>query len=221
MASHNVLRWRDGRGWLVLSGSSDNATDVRAQALGRVAADGAAVYVSLGNHDNWSDSALADMDDLGAPPGFIVDALTEDDQTIIERLTEAAIVVIEDAPDVSEVRSALLGAAVQGMQIAFENGAVILAEGNAAMVFGAWVVASEQVVSGLNWLEGALVVPGVTAVAQSEQAQQVLNAEPAAIAVGLGSGSALALGPDGEVEPWGGRQVTVALGPEFSGSKGG
>lgn len=216
MASQNILRWRDGRGWLVLSGGGEGATDVRAQALGRAAADGGVAYLTLGNHGGWSEHTLTDMDDLGAPPGYLVDALTEDDQTLIARLSEAAIIVIEGAPDVETVRSGLIGAAAQGIQTAFENGALVLAEGSAAMALGAWVVtAGGQVLAGLDWLENALVVPGVTAVAQSAPAQAVLQAQPAALAVGVGYGSALALGPDGEVEPWGRRQVTVALGREW------
>lgn len=217
MASQNILHWRDGRGWLVLSGG--DTSEVRAQAIGRAAADGGVAYLSLGNHGGWGEAALADMDDLGAPPGYLVDALTEDDQTLIARLTEAAIIVIENAPDAGEARSALLGAADEGMQAAFANGALILAEGSAAMALGAWVIAGDRILPGLEWLAGALVVPGVTAVAQSRPAQAVLNALPGAIAVGLDVESALALGPDGEVEPWGQRQVTVALGREFG--KGG
>ncbi|HEX2907029.1 MAG TPA: hypothetical protein VHO69_09230 [Phototrophicaceae bacterium] len=216
MASHNILRWRDGRGWLVLAGSSEDSTEVRAQAIGRMAADGGVAYVSLGNYDDWSEKTLADMDDLGAPPGYIVDALTEDDQTLLARLSEAALIVIEDAPDVENLRSGLMGAAASGMQAAFENGAVILAEGWGAMVLGAWVVRPDgAIVSGLEWLADALVVPGITSVGQSEPARIMFNEQPSALAVGIGSGSALAFGPDGEVEPWGQQQVTVALGPEF------
>ncbi len=217
MASQNILHWRDGRGWLVLAGGESG--DVRGQVIGRAAADGGVAYLSLGNHDGWIEAALADMDDLGAPPGYIVDALTEDDQTLTARLSEAAIIVVENAPQVGELRSGLLGAAAAGMQAAFENGAVVLAEGRAAMALGAWVITGDAVLPGLEWLAGALVVPGVTAVAQSAPAQWVLNEQPGAIAIGIGSTSALALGPDGEVEPWGQRQVTVVLGREFG--KGG
>ncbi|MBC6935055.1 MAG: hypothetical protein DWB42_04380 [Chloroflexi bacterium] len=221
MASSNVLRWLDGRGWLVLSGGGGQTGAVRAQALGRAAADGGVAYVSLGNHDGWSERALADMDGLGAPPGYIVDALTEDDRTLTALLAEAGIVVIEDGPDAAVLRSGLIGAAAAGIQTAFENGAVILAEGLSAMVFGAWVAKSAgELLPGLAWLENALVLPGVTSAAQSELAQNVLREHPAAIAVGVGVGSALALGPDGEVEAWGQRQVTVALGSDYTSPKG-
>ncbi|GIL14222.1 MAG: hypothetical protein BroJett038_29420 [Chloroflexota bacterium] len=222
MASSNVLRWLDGRGWLVLSGGGGQTGAVRAQALGRAAADGGVAYVSLGNHDGWSERALADMDGLGAPPGYIVDALTEDDRTLTALLAEAGIVVIEDGPDAAVLRSGLMGAAAAGIQTAFENGAVILAEGLSAMVFGAWVVnADGEIFSGLGWFENALVLPGIASVAQSAPSQKVLREYPAAIAVGIGIGSALALGPDGEVEAWGGRQVTVALGSAYGSAKGG
>jgi hypothetical protein len=68
----------------------------------------------------------------------------------------------------------------------------------------------------MEWLDNALILPGVTSVAQSVEAQEVLRAQPAAIAVGIGSGSALALGPDGELELWGQKQVTIALGSHYT-----
>ncbi|NWG17357.1 MAG: hypothetical protein HXY41_12040 [Chloroflexi bacterium] len=221
MAGSSILRWRDGRGWLVLSGARGESSAVRGQALGRAAADGGIAYVTLGDHDGWSDHTLADMDGLGAPPGYVVDALTEDDQTLSALLADAGIILIEDGPDVEVLRSGLMGAAAAGIQTAFENGAVVLVEGLAAMVFGAWVAKSAgQLLPGLGWLENALVLPGVTSVTQSELAQNVLREHSAAIAVGIGMGSALALGPDGEVEAWGQRQVTVALGSDYTNPKG-
>jgi hypothetical protein len=215
MAQNNVLRWQDGRGWLILSGGGEAQSDVRAAALGRAAADGGVAYVTLGSQSALGEKALADMEDLGAPPGYLVDVLTEDDQTIQSKLAEAGIVVIESGADVDELRSSLIGAAIDGIQTAFQNGAVILAEGNAAIVFGAWVLLEDELTSGFEWLENGLVIPGITSISESAVAQDVLIRQAAAIAVGIGEGSALALGPDGEVETWGRRQVTIALGKEY------
>jgi hypothetical protein len=43
----------------------------------------------------------------------------------------------------------------------------------------------------------------------------VLRDYPDAIAIGIGPGSALVLGPNGEVETWGKQQVTISLGPGY------
>jgi hypothetical protein len=85
-------------------------------------------------------------------------------------------------------------------------------------VFGAWVAAkSGELLSGLNWLENGLILPGLTVLADSELARRILREETLAIAIGIGSGSALALGPDGEVETWGAKQVAIALGSNYGG----
>lgn len=211
MASSYVLRWKDGRGWLVLS--ADASSDIRALALGRAAADGGVAYISTGNE---GEQTLADMEDLGAPSGYLVDVLAEDDETITSKIADAGMVVISGESSVVEVRSGLMGAAEQGMQTAFGNGAVILAEGQGAAVFGAWVaLESREFARGLEWLDNGLIVPGVTSLAESEPAREILNKQPLAIVIGIGAGSALALGPDGEVETWGNKQVAVALGRNY------
>src|SRR5574338_120647 len=99
MAQNNVLRWQDGRGWLILSGGGQAASDVRAEALGRAAADGGVAYITLGGRTESGEKALADMEDLGAPSGYLVDVLTEDDDTVNTKLSEAGIVVIEGDVD--------------------------------------------------------------------------------------------------------------------------
>jgi hypothetical protein len=157
------------------------------------------------------------MEDLGASAGYLVDVLAEDDTAIRQKLAEAGVIVIPDGVDALDARDALMGAAASGIRDAFANGAVVLAEGGGAAVFGAWVLLdSRKTAAGLNWLESALVLPGVTSVSASDEAQMVLSIQPAAIAVGIGPGSALALGPDGEVETWGNKQVTIALGRDYS-----
>ncbi len=214
MANNNVLRWLDGRGWLILSGG--DSSDVRAQALGRAAADGGVAYVDLGGQIGSGESALADMEDLGAPSGYLVNVMTEDDQTIHSKLADAGVVVVAGGSDVSELRSSLMGAAAAGIQTAFENGAVVLVEGQAAMLAGAWVLTEDdRLLGGLEWVENALIVPGLTSAEESAQVQTILTAQPAALGISVGAGSALALGPDGEVETWGQKQVTIALGPNY------
>lgn len=216
MPSNAVLHWPEGRGWLVLAGSTPASDAVRGRALAIAAADGAVAYVATQGVNPAAEQMLTDMEDLGAGSGYLVDLLAEDDQVIHDRLADAGMIVVGADLSPDNVRSALIGAAIQGIQEAYENGAVVLAEGPGAMVFGAWVLMEDdRIATGLEWLQGSIIVPGSASVAESPITQAVIKAQPAAIALGIGISSALALGPDGQVEPWGEQEVSIALGPDF------
>jgi hypothetical protein len=224
MPSQSVFRWLDGRGWLVLSGagapsSEADPSEIRAKALGRAAADGAAAVVYLGG-GGGADALLDDIEDLGAPSGYLVDVFSEDDETIRSRLAEAGVIVISGAASGAAARSALVGAAVEGVRAAYENGAVVLVEGAASGAFGAYMIGADGAVSaGLGWLLNALILPGLMSVGQ--EALPVLSAYPGAVGIGIGGGSALALGGNSEVEIWGARRVSVALGSAYRGGRTG
>ena len=60
----------------------------------------------------------------------------------------------------------LVGAAMDGIKTAYQNGAVILVEGQSSMVFGAWVVLhTHGLKDGFEWLPSALIGPGVNSAA--------------------------------------------------------
>lgn len=205
-----VLSWPDGSGWLVLSGGRDSLGDIRAQALSRIFIDGQVVYVGLDDDDY--DDLLDDMGELGAPTGYLVNILTEDDATIYTALSTAAMIVIPEHDNMEVMRSALKGAAADGIRAAYEQRAVILAEGRSAALFGSRLLSdSDEVVDGLGWVSETLIVPAIVSVAQSRAARDLLATHLVNVAVGLGVGSALVLGPDGLIETWG-PHVTIALG---------
>jgi hypothetical protein len=171
----------------------------------------------LSSDPGAGDNLLDDVEDLGAPSGYVVDVAAEDDQTVQAKLIEAGVIVILTDGNAESVRSALKGAAIEGIQTAYQNGAVVLAEGACATAFGGFLVTPDgEVAPGLGWLVDALVLPGVDSAAS--QAKDLLAVQRSGIAVGIGIGSALALGPDGQVETWGKGQVTVALGADLGGS---
>lgn len=211
MPQRNIFQWLDGRGWLVLAGSADSTNDIRAMALAKAAADGSVAFVSLGGGLDAAEEVLYDLEDLGAPAGYIVDVTSEDDATVTAKLTDTSVIVVEAAPTAQDARSALVGAAADGIQASYENGAIVLVEGLSSMVFGAFLVRENgELGGGLEWLSGGLVAPAVTNAA--EWAHAILQSDGLAYVVGIGGGTALAFGPDGELEVWGKGEVTVALG---------
>ena len=207
MPSQSVFHWLDGRGWLIFSGGADD--DIRAQALGRVAADGGVACVALSGDP---DALLDDIADLGAPSGYIVDVFGEDDQSLQDKLAQAGMIVIAGGANPAEVRGALQGAALDGIQAAYQNGAILLLEDASAMAFSAWIIGTE-IETGLEWLNSGAVLTGVNNAGQ--YAIPIFEAQPSAIAVAIMPGSALVLGPDGQIESWGRREVTIALGPAY------
>ncbi len=217
MPRANVIRWREGAGWLVLSGGADSnsaeASEVEAEALARASAGEPLAYIWAAGNVEDADEHLIALEDLGAPTGYLVDVQTEDDDTIRRQLTEAGMIIIGDGADAKQLRSSLLGAALEGISAAYERGAVVLGIGQGAAVLGAFIDDKE----GLNWIERAIIQPHYEQEASPAALRAQLAKHPDAYGLGVGTGSALALGPNGELAAWGKRQVTVALGSKIGG----
>ncbi len=214
----DVLNWDSGLGWLVLSGGSDATGEVRAQAVLRGNAIERVAYLSL-SYDA-ADDLLDDMEDLGAPTGYVVNIVAEEDDVIRKQIAEASIVMLSMDSPPETLRHALVGAALDGVRDALLRGAVVLAEGSSAALMGAYFLTENGGTGqGFSWLENALVLPGLTALAGHGGVQALLQAQPLALALGIAQGSALVLGPDDSIETWGDGEVTIALGRDYSSSE--
>jgi hypothetical protein len=98
------------------------------------------------------------------------------------------------------------------------RGGVILALGPAAGALGTWVfpTTEEEIVAGLNWLPGALILPGEPSPGDVDKVRQLLERQPKAYALGLSEASLVAFGPAGEIEVWGEAQPRLILGSGWS-----
>jgi hypothetical protein len=214
MPSASVFSWIDGRGWIILAPGAAGDSDIRAQAIQRISADGALACALVNGETIAGDQVLDDLEDLGAPSGYIVDLVAEDDEMIEARLRDASFILIESGKNIDSVRSTLLGAGERGIRQAYEQGAVILAEGLSAVFLGRWLMhESGNLVAGLDWLDSALIVP--TANDLTRLVKPVLDEYPDSFALGIGAATALVLGPDGQVETWGSRHISVTLGSQY------
>jgi cyanophycinase-like exopeptidase len=216
MPQTKVIRWRDGAGWLVLSGGADfesaDSSEVEAETLARVPAGDPLAYIWAAGDVESADKHLATLEELGAPTGFLVDILTEDDDTLRRQLADAGLIVIGDGPNLKGLRSGLLGAALEGIGEAYDRGAVVLGIGQGAAVLGS--ILSDQ--QGVGWVEGAAIMPAYDRESEAARLRELLVQHPEAYGLGIGTGSALALGPAGEIAAWGKGQVTVTLGRNFA-----
>lgn len=216
MPSRGLLNWLDGSGWLILSGGDTAGSPLRAQALARGLSVGIVIYISLA--DDEGEALQEDMEDLGAPAGYILNLEDEEPDAVGNQLKDASLIVIESGENVNTLYRLLKGAPVDGLQEAYERGALILLEGLAVNLLGKWVMSDGgEILPGLDWLKSAFIEPGVTGADESRAVQAVFAEFPEAIAIEIGEGSALCLGGNGEIEAWGEKQVTISLGSSYQG----
>lgn len=182
--------------------------DIEAQALARIAYGEPIAYIWAASDADTADRHLARLDEMGAPTGYLVDVVTEDDATIRTQLDEAGMIILGDGHAAEALRAALPGAALEGIQAAYERGAVIFGIGAGAAALGNYVEGA----NGLGWLENAIIMPNYDDPSQAARLRSWLEDRPTAYGVGIGSRSALALGAEGQVEAWGERRITIALG---------
>ncbi|MCA9905309.1 MAG: hypothetical protein KC547_15740, partial [Anaerolineae bacterium] len=184
MPSASIFSWREGRGWLVLAPASSGDPDIRALAVARASADGSLAVAVLDGDLAAGDRRLDDLEELGAPSGYLVDVLTEADDTIETRLAETSICVLESDADTLTLRSGLMGAALRGLETAFANGAIVLLAGTPALLFGRLVNSGlDMPVDGFGWLFSAIVMPAVEDL--SEQVRTTLQIYTELYAVGI------------------------------------
>lgn len=215
MAEGQIFNWLDNNGWLVLSGGTDALSEIRAMALSRAISDGGVAYISFA--DDAGDFLLEDMSDLGAPAGYIVDLVNDDNNSIYEQIKSAGIIVIEPGRSISQINSAVTQTVKRALKEALDHSALILLEGIAVSLFGELFVTDQgNLAQGIKWVENAFIMPKVTSFVQSSDAQKVLDYKPDMVFIGIGVGSALVLGPSGTMETWGENQVTITLGSGFS-----
>lgn len=222
MSQVSIFRWRSGIGWLVLSGGgdfrADEALDIDTFILTRTISHNPLAIIWAAGDVEQADHYLDYLDDLGGRTGYLVDIVTEDDQSITTQLSEAGIIILSDGMQVQRLQNALSGAAIAAIETAYANGATIYAQGQAAALFGTWINTPEKGLHhGLGWVENAIIAPTQTD-EQMAVFQQMIQNNPDSYGVGLGIGSAIALNPEGAVEIWGQPRVKVLLGKNLSAS---
>ena len=203
--------WLSTNGWLVLSGSADALSEIRARALSRCDANGAIAYISLA--DDLGDALMDDMAELGAASGYLVNLHEADNNDIYERLSSAAMIVVEAEAPSEALLPLLRRTALHAMKAALKLGGLILLEGGAAGTAGQYCLDSAgQIVAGLGLAQNALIAADALSLDDSSRLRHARLQMPDATFVAIAPGSALALGPQGAIETWGGRQVSVSLG---------
>jgi hypothetical protein len=218
MTQASLFEWRDGPGWLVLSGGGDFRSgvtlDIDANVLSYTVSNGPLAYLWASSTTDEAEEYLEYLNDLGGRTAYLLDASTEKDPDTLRQLSEAGIIILGDGPLADRLQDALRGEIVRALESAFADGATIYAQGRLASSLAAWRHAGLYLQPGLSWLVNSVVSAPYDATQMKGWLQDQI---PDSYGVGLSEGSALALGGGGEVELWGEQKITVLLGKNLSG----
>jgi len=223
MGKAGPLRWRDGRGWLVLvgSGKPENITHILRAAIEAMSDESPVVFVPTasaapdGDHTT-SQRIITQIETLGGPVGYVAPIFTHTDATDLRnarRLAQAGLVYLGDGSAQQLVTALSDTPTLDALAAAYEAGAVVVAAGAAACALGAWGMCEQEIV-GWGWLPDALICPHYT---EASTLREAVKAHPECLGLGIPQDTALALGPDNQVQTLSasGQQVTVVLGYRF------
>jgi cyanophycinase-like exopeptidase len=223
MGKAGPLRWRDGRGWLVLvgGGKPENITHILRAAIEAMSDESPVVFVPTasaapdGDHAT-SQRIITQIETLGGPAGYVAPIFTHTDATDLRnarRLAQAGLVYLGDGSAQQLVTALSDTPTLDALAAAYEAGAVVVAAGAAACALGAWGMCEQEIV-GWGWLPDALICPHTT---EASTLREAVKAHPECLGLGIPQDTALALGPDNQVQTLSasGQQVTVVLGYRF------
>jgi len=223
MTQAGPLRWRRGKGWLVLVGGGrwSTTTAIDRRAIDAMADETPIVFVpAAGGAPDDGESFLAHYASLGAPPGYVLpirDRSSAGDPANVRRLTQAGLIYFGGG-DTRLLLDTLTGTpALDAVAAAYAAGAVVVGMSAGASALAAWGVSSDPgagLLKGWGWLPNAIAAPHY-APAQADALHAALREHPKLLGLGIPDDVALALGPDAEVFTWGHGQITVALGSKF------
>ena len=223
MGKAGPLRWRDGRGWLVLTGGGKpkDISHILRAAIEAMSDESPVVFVPTasaapdGDHDT-SQRILAQIETLGGPAGYVAPIFTHTDATDlrnVRRLAQAGLVYLGDGQAQRLITTLSDTPTLDALAAAYEAGAVVVAAGAAACALGARGLC-EQEIAGWGWLPDVLICPYY---AEALTLREAVKTHPECLGLGIPQDTALALGPENQVQTLSasGQQVTVVLGHRF------
>jgi cyanophycinase len=222
------VRWRRGRGWLVLIGGTSDQwrttapIDRAAVALMDRTRPIAFVPAAACPPD-YGESFLATYGRLGAPGGYIVpvhDRGSANEPTNADLLRRAGLIYFGGGETAELLRTMNGSRALKAVAEAYEAGAVIAGMSAGAIALAEWGVPLNPdigVLRGWGWLPATVVSVHHTP-EREVGLDSALAAHPHLLGIGLPEDVALALGPAGEERTLGESGIVVRPGAVFDAS---
>lgn len=225
MPIQGPLHWLDGEGWLVLLGGGDwrnGSTDqADAQLLSVANLDRPMLILMAEGSRTAAEETLEHFTTLGGPGGeaYTLETLTRDyleTPGFLTLLMEAGILYLGGENPLPLVNTLVNTEAFRQIVEGYSTlqGLTIVGAAAGAAALGHWVFTSRppyQQVLGLGFVMNTVVVPHFTRTEDSPILRALPKLGDSLLGLGVPDGTALALGPNGQVEMWGEGQVTAVV----------
>lgn len=225
MPQRGPLTWVDGEGWLILVGGGDwrrGETDiVDAHILSLANLDRPIVaLLSEGDHE-YAHGLIEHFTHLGGPGGEALILAGTQRQALHEPrflslIAEAGILYLGGTQPWILARSLQQTPALAQILKGYGTlqGLLIVGADGGAAALGAWVARAEPVaaaIPGLGFVRSAIIAPQFTGAEEAKVLRAQLRQHPGFLGLGIPRGTALALGPEGQVESWGPSTITAVV----------
>jgi hypothetical protein len=209
-------RARLWQGWLVLAGevpeASQDTAGICERLLERADPSLAAVWIDPeARLDPGVERIIEEMEPLLSAP---IERLGPDDDIPgVEAEVGLIIMTGRDLALWSEVLGA--GSAGQWVGDRLDEGSVVFACVAAAAALGELVFRDgvrDRGIPGAGWLPGAVLFPSISDPADHPDVREYLSDTDHSYALGLQPGTAVAIGPQGQIEVWSGEPPRIVLG---------
>lgn len=216
---HPVIRHRAPAGWLALSGTlprlGGEYPQLAARLLEKINLAARMLILVLPDVDPLLVRRFReDVEELlGAPPA--VEILRQNRDTDLRGVSFLALT----GGDVESWFFALSREIMEERLLQhLEAGGVILASDASCAGLGSWRFRPgiPEPVQGLGWLPGGLILPGIAEPGGLQAVRDLLAGQDQSYALGLPSGTALAVGAEGDIEVWSRKAPKVILGLGWS-----
>lgn len=229
MPTQGPLSWLDGEGWLILAGGGDWQAgvtgQVESQLLSIANLDRPMVVLLSDGSRTQADAFLDHFTDLGGPGGeaYTLAEMTRDQlQTphFLSLIEEAGVLCLGGSNPIPLVQNLYNNPALNQIMLGYMTLQALtvfgFSAGAAALAQWAFGPGPNYLQAmGLGWLSNAVVVPNFTRTEDSPILRQLPKVAPDVLGLGIPNGTALALGPLGQVETWGTGEVTAVIRAEM------
>ena len=225
MPTQGPLSWMDGEGWLILAGGGDwqeGETDqVDMQLLSIANLDRPMVILMADGTRNQADAILEHYTELGGPGGeaYSLATMNRDQlQTphLLSMIAEAGILCLGGQNPLPLVQNLYNSPLLQQVILGYTTlqGLIMFGLDAGAAALAKWAFGPPPQylqAMGLGWLDNAVVVPRFVRTEDSLILRQLPKVAPDVLGLGIPGGTALALGPYGQVETWGTAGITAVI----------
>ena len=225
MPTQGPLSWLDGEGWLILAGGGDWQTgitdEVDTRLLSIANLDRPMVVLLADGSHTQADALLDHYTELGGPGGeaFTLSEMTREQLRtphFLSMLEEGGVLYLGGSNPLPLVQNLYNSPALQHITQGYTTlqALTIFGVGAGAAALAKWSFGPPPEylqAMGLGWLSNSVVVPNFTRTEDSLILQKLPLVAPDVLGLGLPEGTALALGPMGQVETWGMGQITAVI----------